>query len=346
MPKTVAGVGSDHPLFFISHKQCDAKIASVIASFVRTRSGGRVEVFQSSAAMAAGPRIGRNLNQELLSALWRASTVALVYTSSDQDWGYCMWECGVAMDPASPDTRIIVLQAGATAPTVFADQVRLDPRKPTDVHRFVKEFLTSGDFFPGFQSAIAPGFSPDGPEVAEAAQDLFDRLQAVLPPPDAEALEEWPAWPFIQLELTLEQTNTICTADKRRRGEIALQLLQDAALVREGDKVAERLFGMAGFPGGIPFRSLIDSWRDGEVTPSSRWLEALAQQVAAAAQWRWPEPVWELMQGLDGDNWFAPVLNRVRRSKSQGIMLFDVYFQRFDVDAQGMPVLGRPAESA
>lgn len=342
MTTQAANPGTEKPLFFISHKTCDAKIASEIAAFVRTRSGGRVEVFQSSSLSAAGPRIGRNLNQELLGALWRAGTVALVYTSPDQDWGYCMWECGVAMDPASPDTRIILFQAAATPPTVFADQVRVDPRKLADIHRFVKEFLTSTEFFPGFPAAVAPGFSPDGPEVAEAAQYLFEKLQTLLPPPDAEQFEEWPAWPYIQLELTLEQTNSICTADKNRRTEVSLQLLENEAVVREGDKVAERLFGMAGFPEGIKFRSLIDSWRDGEVTPSSRWLESLARQVAAAAQWRWLEPTWELMQGLDGDSWYAPVINRVRRSKAQRIMQFDVYFQRFEMDEQGALLLGQP----
>ncbi|WP_420129112.1 hypothetical protein [Longimicrobium sp.] len=337
---------SDGPLFFISHKHADSRIASVIASFVRTRSGGRVEVFQSSSLTAAAPRIGRGLNQELMNALWRASTVALIYTSSDQDWDYCMWECGVAMDPESPDTRIIVLQCGASAPTIFADQVRVDPRKPADIHRLVKAFLTGTDFFPGSPQPIAPGFSPDGAEVAEAAQELFDKLQPVLPPPDAEAVEDWPAWPYVQLELGYEQTNKICAAGRQERTALTLRLLETECTVRKGDREAQRLFGMAGFTGGMKFSELIDSWREGEVTPDSRWLEALARQIAPAARWKFPEPVWELMQGLDGDAWYAPMLNWVTRRPSERVMLFDVYFQKFEMGPDGTPIFGLRAPPA
>jgi hypothetical protein len=52
--------------------------------------------------------------------------VLLVYTTEDQDWSYCMWECGVAMKPDAPQTRIVVLQCAAETPNVFEDRVRVD----------------------------------------------------------------------------------------------------------------------------------------------------------------------------------------------------------------------------
>ena len=334
----------EKPLLFISHKHDDARIASVLESFVRVRSGGRVEVHQSSSAAARGPRIGRNLNQELLDALWRAGAVVLLYTSSDQDWEYCMWECGVATVPSSPATRVIVFQCGAGSPSVFADQVRIDPRKYADVHKFTKELLT-GRFFPGSRAPIT-GFPADGPEVAEAAQELFARLneKGILPPPDTEGVEEWPAWGFVQLELSYSHGQRIANAPRAERLAVTLDVLENECLVRECDTEALQIFGMARIPRGTKFGLLINTWREGTVTPASKWLEALAQQVERAAQWRWPEPVWELMRGVEGETWYAPVLSWAKRIPAKEIMLFDIYFQEFRMDAGRHPVLNVPQE--
>jgi hypothetical protein len=88
------------PLLFISHRHADQPIADVLRKFVTDRSGGRIAVFQSSSAQADNPRVGRELQQELKEHLWEAGVVVLVYTSPEEDWSYCMWECGVATHPA------------------------------------------------------------------------------------------------------------------------------------------------------------------------------------------------------------------------------------------------------
>ena len=97
---------------FISHKHSDLAIATVIRGFITEQTANRVRVFQSSDSGNAAdtPLVGRPLNQQLANALWNANGVVLVYTTPDQDWGYCMWECGLATDPTSPHTSIFVLQ--------------------------------------------------------------------------------------------------------------------------------------------------------------------------------------------------------------------------------------------
>ena len=90
------------PLLFISHKHDDRKIAEELATFVRKKTLGQVNVYLSSNPRYLGPRQGKNLNDELKQALWEAKVVLLVYTSNDNDWSYCMWECGVATDPSPP----------------------------------------------------------------------------------------------------------------------------------------------------------------------------------------------------------------------------------------------------
>src|SRR5688572_9013004 len=83
------------PHVFISHRHPDAKIADVLRIFIRDRSGGRVGIFQSSAP-GEGPRIGHELNAELIGNLHQSCLVILLYTTADQDWSYCMWEVGAA----------------------------------------------------------------------------------------------------------------------------------------------------------------------------------------------------------------------------------------------------------
>src|SRR6202035_3521620 len=101
------------PSLFISHKHGDRKIADVFREFVYQRTNREVSVFQSSAADSETPELGRVLSAELKEALWQTGVVILIYTTEDQDWQWCMWECGVATNPASPDTRIIVFQRAA-----------------------------------------------------------------------------------------------------------------------------------------------------------------------------------------------------------------------------------------
>jgi hypothetical protein len=50
-----------------------------------------VDVFLSSNWTFQGQRFGGGLTSELTKALRDSDAVILVYTSSDQDWSYCMW---------------------------------------------------------------------------------------------------------------------------------------------------------------------------------------------------------------------------------------------------------------
>ena len=82
----------------------------------------------SSSPEFTGPRFGRGLNDQLRQALWNTEVLILVYTSADQDWSYCMWECGVATQPQSPNTNIIVFQCGSDVPAPFQDVLRVNAR--------------------------------------------------------------------------------------------------------------------------------------------------------------------------------------------------------------------------
>jgi hypothetical protein len=167
------------PLLFISHRYADRDIARVIAEFVRYMSRGEVDVYTSSDAAFGGAPSSPNLNDQLRRVLWNTDTVILVYTSGDGDWSYCMWECGVATNPSSPETNFIVFQCGRDVPHLFASELRVDARRPEDLRQFTQQMLSSPHFFPRFGRALAPDVRPDF--VQQAAQRLYKELSGVLP---------------------------------------------------------------------------------------------------------------------------------------------------------------------
>lgn len=310
------------PLIFISHKHSDRAIANVVRSFITEQSGGRMRVFQSSDPSASGPRIARHLNSELRKALWEASAVILIYTNPDSDWGYCMWECGVATHPESPDTSVIVFQCSSSAPELFAGQVHVDTRQSTSVEKFVRQFMTDPEFLPPGHEPIT-GYERNDPKVAAVATRFLDDLRAVLP---EGGIEEWPAHPYVQLQLAAATAKRIADAvPEERRSAIRTE-----ATVSECDREATSLFGMARFREMLTLDELFRVWRVAHPEVSEAWLESLTDQIARAVQWQFPILKWAAMPGSD-DRLHAPVLTRVRSIPSSGVMQFDVYFYPFNV---------------
>lgn len=334
----------ERPLLFISHKHENRAIATVLRDFVEMNTAGVVEVFQSSSEQAAGPRAGFSLTQELKNALWRASAFVLIYTHPDRDWSYCMYEYGVANSPNTPDTRMILLRCDEAVPALFAGQVNVDGRSREDVEKFINELLTSPGFFRGRNEAITR-HQPKSRTIATLAEKLWSDLQTCIPRSGADKQEEWPAYPFIQLQLEAVHADAIRQAPAADRQRLAAELIGREAVVTDYDKVAGRLFNSPAFDKGIRLETLVQAWKekDGQRDANSRWVESLYRQIAEAARWQFPPLMWELMQGIDDDRWYAPLVTRVRRVPAQYFQ-FDVYFFRFELDDDQQRVqVGIPA---
>ena len=328
---------SSRPLLFISHRHADKPIADVLRRFVKDRSGGRIDVFQSSSAEAANPRIGRELQTELKKHLWAAGVVVLVYTSPEEDWSYCMWECGVATHPASPETKVIVLQCGQQPPAVYGDAVRVTAQDSVSIQTFTNAFLTSSEFFPDYGEAIAPGFSANGEEVRLAASQLHKALEEVVPN-DAEEGEDWPTVPFLRLQLTFREVDEIRKLDALQ----GARAVMDAARVDAIDGEAKRLFGLGRVERLASFRSLVDAWQQGRPEASTRWIDDLAEQLRVGSNWKYPKFTWQLLNSVDDADRakYVPILSRVRSVPRQQCHHFDVYFNKFDTDEGGAIRIG------
>jgi hypothetical protein len=324
------------PLLFISHRHADQAIAEVLRKFVTDRSGGRIEVYQSSSAYADGPRVGRELHRELKERLWAAGVVVLVYTSPDEDWSHCMWECGVASHPQIPETKIVVLQCGPQSPSVYGESVRVIAQDPVDIQKFTREFLTNDDFFPGYGEAVAPWFDRNGEEVQQAARELHDTLTKILPTP--EEGEEWPTVPFLRLQLTYTEVDAIRKLGKAEGS----RSVQEAARVTDSDGEALRIFGLGRLKLFEPFSQFVEAWQQERPDEPTKWVEELCEQIRVGGHWRRPRFRWQLMRSVDhaDQSKYSPVLSRVRSVPRQRCHQFDIYFSKFDTDEEGAVKIG------
>lgn len=325
-----SAAGAARPLLFISHRHADRQIADVLREFITNRSGGRVTVHQSSSAMADAPRAGRELKRELIEYLWVTNVVMLVYTNSEVDWSYCMWECGVATHPHSPETKVIVFQCGSRAPTVYGQTVGVNARDATDLQKFVNDFLTSHDFFPGHEEIMAPGFTPNGEEVRSAALQLSERLADVIPSEEGEEGEDWSTVPFMRLQLTYAEVDRI----RELNANEGRDLVRRAARVTEIDSQARMIFGFGRIQKDELFSHFLEAWLERYPDETADWIGDLCEQIRVGGHWRFPRFSWQTMHSVDSNDSarYSPVLMRVRSIPWMRCHDFDVYFAKLEAE--------------
>jgi hypothetical protein len=310
---------------FISHKHADRTIANVVREFVQQRTNREVSVFQSSAAEAESPELGRALSAGLKQALWNTGVVVLIYTTEDQDWQWCMWECGVALKPDSPDTRIIVLQCSSQAPRVFQDCVRVNTREKEDVLKFVKAFLTDPAFFPEAGRAVAPKLAPSGGDVQRAADDLFEQLSHVVPKSD---VAEWSAQPLIQLQLANDVVEKLSA--EGAGSTVSSLSISDVTTVSSLDPQARQVFGVSDLAPGTRLSGLALRWLESHPGRPNDWVREIEAQLRSAARNDIPGTSWGYLQNAEQSPRYVPILSRARRLPALRCVQFDVNLVLFD----------------
>jgi TIR domain len=323
------------PLLFISHRHDDKALADVIGGFIRSRSAGQVDVYQSSDANAVGPKAGAQLTDELREALWRAARVIFLYTRVEADWGWCLFESGLALQPDTPPTRLTVFSCGGTAPPQLSDRVHVKIRDRSDIQRFTNHFLTDKDFFPGLDRAIA-GFAENDPDVIAASDSFYGALQEI-PDPQDQRVEDWPAYPFLQLEIGCDDSERLCAEGARAdRLDVARDVVRQAR-VSDSDSEGARIFNRRWQEGDTAtFGEYVKAWCEHYDDAAPDWLDALCDQLLDGARWQWPSLRWVLMRSIDRKDGalYGPALTRVRRWPDRR-MQFDVEFQPFELAPDG-----------
>jgi len=323
----------EKPLLFISHKHADSQIASKLANFIRFSSQNRVKVYLSSDPAYIHPEYGRSLNNELRSALGEADALILIFTSEDQDWSYCMWECGVATDPKTAPTNIYVIQCGDGIPKPFADIVRINAREPNDLRRFTNFLLRDQKFFPRRGEAIAPDIEKQ--DCDTLADKLLQDLREVIP----EGLsEKWSPWPYLRIELAQEQVTRIEQANADEQLRLSLEILAEHGVVVESTPLTPQLFGMAYFQPRSRFKDLLQMWKNKYPDAEPQWFTSCCEQFRDGVS-RGRSVIREAhLKEVDGDREYTPVLSRIRRIPSRRMVELDIYFY-YLTDPRGVSVI-------
>jgi hypothetical protein len=322
----------DKPLLFISHKHQDNQIASKVANFIRFSSQNRVRVYLSSDPAYIHPEYGRSLNDELRRALGESDALILIFTSDDQDWSYCMWECGVATDPNTPPTKIYVLQCGDDMPKPLSDIVHINARDQKDIRRFTNFLLRDSKFFPGRGAAIAPDIEKQ--DCDTLADKLFQDLRDVIP----EGLSElWSPWPHIRVELPQDEADRIEQANADEQQRLTRGILEEHGVIIESNPQAAQLLGVAFFQPRSRFKDLLRIWKSKFPEAEAHWFNSCCEQFKEGVSHIRPVIREASLKEADGDKEYTPVLSRIRRIHLRKMVEFDIFFYYLS-DPRGVSV--------
>ncbi len=269
-----------NPYFFVSHKHADRGIALVLAEFIRDLTNAQADIHLSSSPNFQGPRAGKELNDELKNALASTDVLFLVYTGEDQDWSYCMWECGVATDPRdTTPTNVIVLQCGSQAPVVYGTSLRVDATSVDSLEAFVVQLATDATFVQGHDGPLT-GYDRREERLRELAQSLHEHLRPWLERLSMDKTTRVTS-PFVRVELPGSAVESIMSATPQSREDVAAAALASEARIESSQRVEglfsiaigpttglARLMGLEGQP-----RSL------GDLPP---WIQSIVRQVVSA----------------------------------------------------------------
>jgi hypothetical protein len=326
------GGGVPFPLIFISHRHSDKRIADVINKHLRSWNVRGGQIYQSSSPQQ-GTRPGTVLSEDLKKKLAQAHLLILVYTFPDEDWSYCMWECGVATDPETEHTRIIVLQCTESVPTVYQDHLRVTVNKE-GIHDFVGRFHRDNEFFPvpkDSDAAPAAFFAEIGDDIlSDRISSLHDELLKVIP---TGKYEEIHRSDFIQLIISPVDVRNIRLSREYSESEYIIENNIDV-----GEKTrpaALRHFNYHSFQSGLKLSGLIERWSkkmkdlDKDQAQAQEWISDLYKQIFTAIRNETSNTIKTYFRSVRDDTrwWFCPIITFGKKFPDDHIEL-DLYLHR------------------
>ncbi len=243
----------------------------------------------------------------------RARPWSSVYTNSEKDWGYCLWECGVATLPESPDTNAVVLQCGDESPAVYEDLVRVKATDLTALKTFVKQVCRSPTFF---RSRTEPLTRLTERDCDEAAQELHTKLNAIIR--DHQRSETWSPWPLLRVSISEDVVRSLPdAADKKAT-------VRANARVTGSQNGVLSLFGLGRVQPGTLLADLARG--PARQNDDEGWLDSCCEQLADCAVYVAPvvKAVTLRTSGPDAD--YTPVVTNMRRVFIDKLTEFEICF--------------------
>lgn len=302
---------------FISHRHEEKNIADIISKHLQSWGIPRDDIFQSSDAKG-GVRIGGKLTEGLKEALSKTSLLIFIYTHKMHDWSYCMWECGVAMDPKTEDTNIVVFECAGESPAVFQPDVRVNVPQG-GIKQFTYQFHKKDGFFPK-QPAFGPRFADE--VLDEKAEQFQKDLMKVIPGGE---YKETPLLHLIKLSLAPEHVAAVL---KEEEPDAAHDYIYNNLLIEEASPYCPQHFGFNTFNKGIKWSSVVERWQKKVEIVQASWISDLNIEIWRAIHNEPARPSGDVFTSVVNlDRQYIPLLCLMREYPSSK-MEFNVYLYR------------------
>lgn len=316
---------------FISHRHDDSRIASALRKQLQSWGIPEESIFQSSSNKQSG-KIGRSIKGDIRQFLEEAKLVILIYTHPEVNWDYCMYECGLATNPGSVQTNVIVFQCTASQPRVFNDELLIS----TDydgIHRFTHQFHKKNDFFPGLPAYI-PDFGEEGMSIR--SNSLFDALKPLLP---SQAARNDIRWGYFTLFLSPEIKSAIKKPNSINESYEACRDLRRHLFVSGADGFGLRHFGYQEYEPDLSLEKLVQRWNSNisslveekDTARNMEWVTELEMEICRSVRNDSPQILWSPLKSVYPHiDWLVcPVINEIRY-KSDGSVELVIFMYRVD----------------
>ena len=314
----------DEQTIFISHRHEESELADTVSHHLQLWGIDKDQIFQSSDAEAGAPVWG-DVKQGIISALARTNLLILIYTHNLPGWSYCMWECGLALNPGTEDTNIIVFQCTEDVPELFQEKVRIQA-KLDGILQFTTQFHKAENFFPK-QPARYPKVSDK--IIRERAENFYaDFVKAI---PGRQYKEETPLLHLITLSLS---SQCIDKLEEWKTAEDANDFIRDNLLIKGASPHCPPHFGYRGFGDGMKWSEIVKRWESniGSTNGEDSWADALHSEIWRAVNNIPAQPAGLGLTSIeDPERHYVPLLC-LMRNYPNGSAEFDVYLYLKNVD--------------
>lgn len=314
LPSDLSGpvVRREKPLIFISHRHADKDIATRLARWIEGATGTRVEVFQSSSGFRGGD-VSRTITETIRQNVSAAAIMLVLYTDDDADWAWVMFEMGIAMDPSTPQTELIILQCGDDSPRILSEFTRVRIGNEEDRVGLVRKLLTS-EAYPTHKGFVIGEDKDD--YVRGQAETLWAQLKDAVP--DGPLKREMKPHPSLRIDVPLSALGSLNPGDVERREGLRQP-------IREAGRITAEHEMRQVFPLSTTVELTLSQLHTGlQQFKQADWVDSCIDTLATCALNYLPQEPIARVAGVSGA--YQPVLTRTQHKWFDKIVRFDVSF--------------------
>lgn len=304
---------------FISHKSEDEQIANSLASELQDFGSGRIRCFVSSKLSA-----GENWFDEIQKHLGKVDLLLLVFTFSDRNWDWPLYEAGMATDLSDPERcRIVCLLPPGKKPPQPIRHLQAVTADEEGLLGFLIDLLIKRKLVPS-ETPIRGDLEPDSAQLRRAAAELAQYFRVVEPWEDCFTN-------FLRIQVGSEYFEVAEDIVDEEKGTTVPRILglkkprlpEDSLILKSSTAV--QLFGLSPEPPGRTNWTWKELCAKANREADADWLEMIGERCMYASRGDRLKSSHCEFDSLDESGLYRPLLHRVSLL-ANGDMIFEIIF--------------------